>query len=524
MSTRRVRRLRVRAEDEDDARRAATLLADALRTASLPLADQGRLVVIRHLPLGRISVRVSASSLALQIERVVREIVSQAVAYDLPAAAAANAVAFPDRSDAIVALARLHATAAPTDQWFWSDVVHGWRADRSCEERWQLILDAAHALPEAAVVSAAVIDQAVRAGTEDALLSAIRPGQGAQWLRMEGWSSGDAEAAPSPRRHALPLRHASVIERWRRRWGSTDDRLIWVSTLLTVGENRAVVADARLPSRIAATLRAASERPPSSSAAAGSRLDPERDAIAPAVAALTTGELSTAVEQQCPPHARLQLAAERDDERPAEESSNADPVVRAFASSHAPSVVDAPATQPAAMAIARLEESRIDVEPLRVERRTLSGQYTPHAGLLFLVPILDRLGVAAFLDAHPELVEIDFPVRLIRFIGERVGLRPEDPLAVEFRREPAELPDLPLLSWTTAVRRWCRRHACQGLHSLIRRPGRVYISRTHLDACFDLSQLDLRLRRVALDVDPGWVPWMGRVVQFSYLEHDEHSH
>jgi hypothetical protein len=28
------------------------------------------------------------------------------------------------------------------------------------------------------------------------------------------------------------------------------------------------------------------------------------------------------------------------------------------------------------------------------------------------------------------------------------------------------------------------------------------------------------VRRVALDVDPGWVPWMGRVVQFRYDAHD----
>jgi hypothetical protein len=523
VSTRRVRRLRVHAEDEDDARRAATLLTDALQTASLPVADQGRLVVIRHLPLGRISVRVSASSLALQIERVMSEIVSQAVAYDLPAAAEANAVAFPDRSDAIVALARLYARGAPTDQWFWSDVVRGWGADLSREERWQSILDAAHALPEAAVVSAAVSDQAISAGREDALLSAIPPGQGARWLRMEGWTSVDAEAAPSLRRHALPLRHLSLIERWRWRWGSTDDRLIWVGTMLAVGENRAVVADTRLPSRIAATLRVASERARTPQAGAESRVHKERAPIAPALAAQTTRQPSMAVEQELPRDARSQLDAERDGERPTEESTNAGRVERAFAPSHVAAVVDAPATQPAPVDIAPSEESCIDAEPVRGERTTLSGQYTPHAGLLFLVPILDRLGVAAFLDAHPELVEIDFPAHLIKFIGDRVGLRPEDSLAIEFHREPAEVADLPLITWTTAVRRWCRRHARQGLHALIRRPGRVHISRTHLTACFDLSQLDLRLRRLALDVDPGWVPWMGRVVQFSYVERHERN-
>jgi hypothetical protein len=44
------------------------------------------------------------------------------------------------------------------------------------------------------------------------------------------------------------------------------------------------------------------------------------------------------------------------------------------------------------------------------------------------------------------------------------------------------------------------------------------VSRTHIDVDFRLSQADVRIRRVALDVDPGWVPWLGRVVQFSYLD------
>jgi hypothetical protein len=87
--------------------------------------------------------------------------------------------------------------------------------------------------------------------------------------------------------------------------------------------------------------------------------------------------------------------------------------------------------------------------------------------------------------------------------------------------EPRAPLDSPCTAWLTAVRRWSRRHARMGLTALIRRPGRVHISRTHIAAGFALSQIDVRLRRLALDVDPGWVPWMGRVVQFNYGErHD----
>src|SRR5215207_5115494 len=129
LPSRHVRRLHLRAAAEDDARHAATLLGDALRTASLGAADEGRFVVIRRLPLGRISAHVSAASLALHIERVAAEVMAHAIAYDLSAAGTANAVAFANRSEAIVTLARSHAAGIPATEWFWPEVVPGWRAD-----------------------------------------------------------------------------------------------------------------------------------------------------------------------------------------------------------------------------------------------------------------------------------------------------------------------------------------------------------------------------------------------------------
>jgi hypothetical protein len=73
----------------------------------------------------------------------------------------------------------------------------------------------------------------------------------------------------------------------------------------------------------------------------------------------------------------------------------------------------------------------------------------------------------------------------------------------------------------TALRRWCRRHARMGLHTLVRRPGRITATRTHIDVLFDIQQADIRVRGAGLDVDPGWVPWLGRVVRFHYLYGEE---
>ena len=54
------------------------------------------------------------------------------------------------------------------------------------------------------------------------------------------------------------------------------------------------------------------------------------------------------------------------------------------------------------------------------------------------------------------------------------------------------------------------------LRQLIERPGVVRMTKTHVDVVFRLDQADLDIRRAGLDIDPGWVPWLGRVITFVY--------
>ena len=70
--------------------------------------------------------------------------------------------------------------------------------------------------------------------------------------------------------------------------------------------------------------------------------------------------------------------------------------------------------------------------------------------------------------------------------------------------------------WLTTCRRYLRRRARIGLASLVLRPARLAITPTHVDVFFRLNAADVRIRRAGLDVDPGWVPWFGRVVAFHY--------
>lgn len=52
--------------------------------------------------------------------------------------------------------------------------------------------------------------------------------------------------------------------------------------------------------------------------------------------------------------------------------------------------------------------------------------------------------------------------------------------------------------------------------ALTPRPARVTCDASHLHVHLHLADIDLDIRRCGLDIDPGWLPWLGRVVRFHY--------
>lgn len=176
--------------------------------------------------------------------------------------------------------------------------------------------------------------------------------------------------------------------------------------------------------------------------------------------------------------------------------------------------------------------------------------FSPNAGFAFVVPLMQRLGMAELLAGNEILIAIDFPRRLLWALAQRFGLAESDPLQQLFAGvEPVDdftitrlcIPDnwwrlvtasgrplkgmggeaaIDLNQLIITVQQlaalYLRRYCDLSLRTLVQRPGRVVITATHWDTIFDLNQIDLRLRRIALDSDPGWLAWLGRVVQFHY--------
>lgn len=462
-SSRSVRRLHLHAATEEDAARTATLLADALRTASIPGSDDGRLIVIRRLALGRLPHDMTSASLALHIERIATDVASRAVPYTSQAAAHADVVVCPSQGGAVVTLAHLLATGRQADEWFWPRIVRGWTADASPADGFRTLLDAAHALAGAVPLVAAIARNAAAAGREDWLRS-IDVAHVRAWRRETGWRwPADVDRSVAP--VLLTASHQGFVRRCAAGWGAHDERVLWLASMLAVAEHPPLIVDRELPSRVAAGL--AASRP-------GSQ-------VVEARSPLTRAKVTVDVE----PVRDSALDGER---------------------SIAP--FDHPATQASENVPGRTGDD--------------AAVFTPYAGVWLVVPILMRLGLPDYVATHAQALDADFAVRVIAFIAHRAGMTSDDPLVELLGIERSELtrepPDEPFVSWLRGVRRWSRRYARIGLADLVRRPGTVRWSDTHLDVCFPLSQLDVRIRRIALDVNPGWVPWLRRVVSFHYLE------
>ena len=154
-----------------------------------------------------------------------------------------------------------------------------------------------------------------------------------------------------------------------------------------------------------------------------------------------------------------------------------------------------------------------DLPPLSAPLATAWG------GLLFLLPLLPATGL---LDAVEEDA---LPVGL-HAIGVALGVPPDDPVLPAFRGG-AELPACDLPDQFAAIAIAVLEAALQDrlgapddretwLPGLCRRDALLTIEPGWVEAEFPLSSADVRLRRGAIDLDPGHLPWLGCVVRFRY--------
>lgn len=453
--TRRVRHLRLRAPDAASARKLAIRLEDALHTASLPDSG-GRVLLVRRLALGRIDRKDAPSTLALRLERELARSGVCCVHGDAPTAGQADAVWFRDALEVHVVFAQRMLSGSTPCEWFWPLALPALPLTCSRAELLRATVLSLAALPEAPVAVPAWIAAVVAFGGVTELEQALDESDAVRLLRACGIMSDERTPLVETRADAAPRaakNDAQVVA------ANVDPAIVTPDFI--AGER---IASIGTQSHVARALARLLQRAPSTSVVTSPQAD---------------GGAS----------------------------------------------VDAP------------ERAATDIP-----------EATAAGGLAFLLGEFARLGYAQWLDEQPAWRAHDIARRVLARVLSRLHVTPEDPVwrlvqaqdagsdmpafvvpsrwrdSLGFDPSPARTDAVPrrvnadrvVQMWAIALRRWLRLYAHIGLAELVLRPAWISQTPTHLDLRFDPAQVDLRVRRAGLDLDPGWIPWFGRVMTFRY--------
>lgn len=567
-----VHRLDIAAPSAALARRAGLLVEDALRTASLP-GDGAELVLVRRLDLPAFAPGVSAQGVAIGLESACRALapVSGRDADDA-ALAAARAVHFADALEAHLALSARLLAGGPARAWCWALAVPGYRPDAGIGAGLRSIAlslargeAAATALPHwfARIVAwggAERLLQALDADDTAVVAPCCTPGRPATggapgdtpaWQRALAWAR-EVLAGDDPRRRLLEALAAGrglagiedaggSSERGAQAGRTKPRRRSPQATELETGRPPLQSADAQSPTAALrpARARAAAASPSRDAAGAG-------NAFAPVAAPARAGTRLPAMKSPQPNADPAAGVAPRAGAwRIVPPLANARPY-RALAalgraSAASPVAPGTPSLRDGAQGAAA-GQGRADAGPTAHPAHGIAQSHAfspvrganpphpaagwisaPHAidaptrvgGLLFLLPVLERVGLPAWLQAHPDAGGA-LPAVVLGALLQRLGVADDDPawwlgrstVEADERRQAAH--------WLAACRRHLRVAIGIGPASLCLRRAQMVITPTHADVWLAFDQLDLRIRRAGLDIDPGWLPWFGRVVRFHY--------
>ncbi|WP_368738011.1 hypothetical protein [Myxococcus sp. AM009] len=586
-----MRQVKLAAASPSLVQRGAVLLEDALRTASLPDAPGGQVLVIRRLSLGTIHADLGPATLSLVVEQRVRELALLAVPARSRSAATAQAVYFRDELEPFVLLATRLAQGLPLDAWFWRLAVPGLRPGTPRDDALRLALAGALRTGPGHAAAVTLVSELHALGALAPLLGALRWQDGPALARA-WWGHLPSRPAPRPplddvgATEQIPEPLRSTLAHWTRAWGAGDARALWLAAVALCTRMPSRVAAPDLPARAWRVLGARQASPAAHLPTPGEppqRTPPKPDA--PTVPA-ATGVVSGIVASSPPSSRALSDAPSSADMTKPLEGTSATPA----GESAAPRQMTRPAPADADEAPGDTGTTPQDTPLFYATEEALP---TVAGGLLFLVPMLNTLGLGEFLAVHPALADLGVPERFLRHVAERLGVPSTDPLLRVLQEAAAPLPEpnpfilpvrfqagigaraplrlvreptgrrvafdartrIPLAStahgealpppfdqgltttplahrlpWDDAtlmlraallaVGGVTRRLAHMGLRALVLRPGRLVATRTHLDIVFAASQVDIRIRRAGLDVNPGWVPWLARVIQYHY-QYDE---
>jgi hypothetical protein len=446
--------------------------------------DDERLIVLRRLDLGRLPVTAPGQAFTARTADRMAALATRAVHAATPGAADRPAVWFRSAAEARqLLLAELAAGRTPF-AWFWKLAVPDWRGATLVTWLGQLIVEA-EASPERAVELAQAIVRLAAIGLLNAVVAAVAqlpapmsmhspaalPAPPAATIAAAAPAAAAARAEQLLGRHAAPERavlHAALM-----RLPPDAPAARWLARMILLAAGPELAAQPAALAETAQALLGLTVPPP-----------PRRH-----------GERA--------PHVSGRPAPERrEPQSPALGPPDPSPRIDAVRN-NAPETPPQPTGQP-------------DTAAAPAETVTSA------AGIWLLVRPLHRIGIADWLDRHPDWAADGFARALLRHIAERMRAPPDDAVFDMIRRrgpvDPADDWSAALAAWRIGLDRWLRRSVRRRLADIVHRRGWLTAQETGLVVRFRVDAADIALRRHALDVDPGWVPWLGLSVRYRYAD------
>lgn len=527
---RHIRHARLACADDGGAWRGRTLIEDALRTASL--GDEGRLLLVRRLDLGRLAPNASATEWSRRCEERFRNVRVEVVPAESAAAAQAPAVMFRDAAALWVALAMRAARGRPCSEWFWRTGAHGWQPTMTRVETLRLCFTTLAELGGLAA-TAELAAQAMAAGAVLELLESLSPLETARLLPVPALRKSpdvrDEGNGVEPGLQAwLSNSWTATLARAARMFGSDDPRVRWLAAT-AIFNSRGMVEPERAIKMADELLQAVAEEvtrhPPTETIKI--KIPETRPEVA------RNGEDEQLREDE-PPRPEQDVAAGA-----LTDFGGLFFLVPLFARLGAAEMPHGSAWLALQLALAHVARDADD--PLAGLLPQIAPEDVP-ADFSLRWPGEPRFAATW---RGTTTVQLDGTGRLplaatanassSNIYGTResmvAGRMPAPPVARAFCPQPSSSaantgsPFSPTIHPAAAAlalgaHRLCRKLTGLGLRPLLRRPARVALTRTHLEVFLRLTDVDLRIRRAALDTDPGWVPWLGRAIAFHYTLED----
>jgi len=172
----------------------------------------------------------------------------------------------------------------------------------------------------------------------------------------------------------------------------------------------------------------------------------------------------------------------------------------------------------------------IDIEIINHEQNDMPRAelelHTTQGGLFYLVNFLNRLEVAELIENNGGMNALLDGWAWLYRLGSELLLQPHGPLALFLAQRMGYenvsqldlLPPLPARQPLLDLAAQLYGQSEIWNADLLDKPAWIRYSASHLDVYYPLSVASLEVRLAGLDINPGWVPWLGRVVTFFYQE------